>query len=56
MNTHSIKTPMRPDRGSHVTDGKQHLSTLQISFPYGKLRYIESLSIDVIHSSKMCDV
>jgi hypothetical protein len=29
-----IETPMRPGRGSHVTDGKQHLSTLKISFPW----------------------
>jgi len=29
-----IETPMRPGRGSHVMDGKQHLSTLKISFPW----------------------
>jgi len=27
-----IETPMCPDRGSHVTDGKQDRSTLKFSF------------------------
>ena len=33
----SDETPMRPGRGSHVMDGKQHLSTLKISFPWEML-------------------
>jgi len=28
------ETPMRPGRGSYVTDEKQHLSALKISFPW----------------------
>jgi len=35
----ALETPMRPAGGSHVTDEKQHLSTLKISFPWKQIAH-----------------
>ena len=48
-----IETPMSPGRGSHVTDGKQDLSTLKIQYSMGNLVVILQSAVIYISYSYM---